>query len=372
MRDTQTITEFFEQTLGAPLKNPRWSWGAINPSTRDVYLRVWDDQRESFGGQDCVLLMGPRWNGPGLSERREHIQAFQEGSRAYAVLCTAQDSQDDTRRIRGFDSVAVALLGKVIEVDGMMYAEIAEFVPIGELVQVAIGTTGAKWTRDELGACVDAYLAMLRAEHSGEAYSKSAYNEHLRLGPLSARTKASIEYRMQNISAVLDDLGLSRIQGYMPARNVGSGSRSEIAALLERRGHIDSTDYEDTADEDELQRRAASLRAKGFGSPPKGNQQPRTTANTGVVHLRSPAVRAWVLDAADGVCELCSDNAPFITSTGEPFLEVHHVVSLAEGGPDTPGNAVALCPNCHRRCHYAGDSEQAREVLYEQVHRLER
>ena len=36
----------------------------------------------------------------------------------------------------------------------------------------------------------------------------------------------------------------------------------------------------------------------------------------------------------------------------EPFLEVHHVKSLSDGGEDTLDNVIALCPNCHREKHY--------------------
>lgn len=35
-----------------------------------------------------------------------------------------------------------------------------------------------------------------------------------------------------------------------------------------------------------------------------------------------------------------------------PYLEVHHIIFLAQGGDDTVDNAEALCPNCHRRKHY--------------------
>ena len=36
---------------------------------------------------------------------------------------------------------------------------------------------------------------------------------------------------------------------------------------------------------------------------------------------------------------------------GSPFLEVHHVDYMANGGSDTIDNVVALCPNCHRKMH---------------------
>ena len=36
---------------------------------------------------------------------------------------------------------------------------------------------------------------------------------------------------------------------------------------------------------------------------------------------------------------------------GTHYLEVHHIDQLAKGGADTVENAVALCPNCHRKMH---------------------
>ncbi|MEN6336977.1 MAG: HNH endonuclease signature motif containing protein [Phycisphaerales bacterium] len=60
---------------------------------------------------------------------------------------------------------------------------------------------------------------------------------------------------------------------------------------------------------------------------------------------------------ANGVCEACGCRAPFIRiSDGTPYLEIHHILPLADGGDDTIENATALCPNCHRRAHYAGDA----------------
>lgn len=54
---------------------------------------------------------------------------------------------------------------------------------------------------------------------------------------------------------------------------------------------------------------------------------------------------------AGGTCQLCNRPAPFRDRDGEPFLEIHHIVPLAEGGQDSIENVVALCPNCHRRMH---------------------
>jgi 5-methylcytosine-specific restriction protein A len=78
----------------------------------------------------------------------------------------------------------------------------------------------------------------------------------------------------------------------------------------------------------------------------------KVVVNT-TVFLRNQYVIAEVLARANGVCESCHAPAPFKrVSDGTPYLEVHHRVRLADGGEDTILNAIALCPNCHRKAHY--------------------
>ncbi|WP_305856410.1 HNH endonuclease [Balneatrix alpica] len=74
-----------------------------------------------------------------------------------------------------------------------------------------------------------------------------------------------------------------------------------------------------------------------------------------IAYFRSQALKLYVVARSKGVCEGCGCEAPFQTKSG-PFLECHHVYRLADGGPDHPENVVALCPNCHRRAHYAQDA----------------
>jgi 5-methylcytosine-specific restriction endonuclease McrA len=69
--------------------------------------------------------------------------------------------------------------------------------------------------------------------------------------------------------------------------------------------------------------------------------------------VRNPDVVAEVLERAEGRCESCKKPAPFLRkSDGRPFLEVHHKIMLAAGGDDTVANAIAACPNCHRKLHF--------------------
>ncbi|MBZ0289222.1 MAG: HNH endonuclease, partial [Anaerolineae bacterium] len=90
-----------------------------------------------------------------------------------------------------------------------------------------------------------------------------------------------------------------------------------------------------------------------------------------VSRLRSQAIKVYAQKRAKGVCEGCGQKAPFKTSKGEPFLEVHHVNRLADGGPDHPAAVVAICPNCHRRAHYSQDAEEFNSGLRQKAQQLE-
>jgi len=76
---------------------------------------------------------------------------------------------------------------------------------------------GTHWKDDELDAIVADYFAMLEADLSGQPYVKLRHSQALmaRIG----RTHRSIEFKHQNISAVLDELGMPWIPGYIPKRN---------------------------------------------------------------------------------------------------------------------------------------------------------
>jgi len=202
------------------------------------------------------------------------------------------------------------------------------------------------------------------------SYNKAAVNRELRSGPLANRTKGSIEFRMQNISAALYELKMPYIAGYLPARNIGSAVKEKMIALLSAEGIESLEAYVPTPDASTLSKRVSELRQRHLGAIPQGSSSPQTATVTTTSYVRDPAVKAWVLQAANGLCEGCGNPAPFIGTDGLPYLEVHHVMPLASHGSDKTTNAVALCPNCHRRCHYAKDRDEFKLMLYQQVPRL--
>src|SRR2546430_2317405 len=74
------------------------------------------------------------------------------------------------------------------------------------------------WSRPEVEAAVSAYIDMLMLELRGEEFNKAERNRALRQ-LLSKRSRGSIEWKHQNISAVLVELGFPYVRGYRPRFN---------------------------------------------------------------------------------------------------------------------------------------------------------
>jgi hypothetical protein len=73
------------------------------------------------------------------------------------------------------------------------------------------------WTARELDLVVSDYFLMLSDEIAGIPFNKAHHNRLLR--SRIDRSEASIEFKHRNISAVLEKLGLQKINGYLPAQN---------------------------------------------------------------------------------------------------------------------------------------------------------
>jgi hypothetical protein len=102
---------------------------------------------------------------------------------------------------------------------------------------------------------------MLEAELAGWPYVKSAYSKALmaKIG----RTHRSVEFKPQNISAVLDKLGIPWIPGHIPKRNYQNAIFDAIDRYLT--GHL-------VAFEHTLESRAWRRRPQRFLSMPRSSQ----------------------------------------------------------------------------------------------------
>jgi hypothetical protein len=76
---------------------------------------------------------------------------------------------------------------------------------------------GSAWNDQEIDLIIADYFAMLSLELTGRKYNKAQHNRNLQ--QLIGRSEGSIEFKHQNVSAVLHQLGLPWINGYKPMPN---------------------------------------------------------------------------------------------------------------------------------------------------------
>lgn len=74
------------------------------------------------------------------------------------------------------------------------------------------------WSNIEINLIVEDYFSMLRTELAAESFNKAHHRRAL-LPLLNSRSEGSIEFKHQNISAVLARLGQPFIRGYLPRYN---------------------------------------------------------------------------------------------------------------------------------------------------------
>lgn len=90
---------------------------------------------------------------------------------------------------------------------------------------------GDGWDWLECEAIVQDYFAMLNDELIGKPYSKAEHRRAL-MPKLNQRTESSIEFKHQNISAVLIELGQPYIKGYRPAFNYQRQLKQVVLSYL--------------------------------------------------------------------------------------------------------------------------------------------
>jgi hypothetical protein len=132
-----SMSAFFKQ-CGVPLRNSRWSWGAIEGKA--ILLRTWADQLKAQGKYVPVLSQPVELGGEtstGLAERIDHLRTLWGGGFAgYAVMATPVDDQASPRKIRNFDSEYVFAINSLIEdPNGSVWAELGERVPASRIAK---------------------------------------------------------------------------------------------------------------------------------------------------------------------------------------------------------------------------------------------
>jgi len=63
-------------------------------------------------------------------------------------------------------------------------------------------------------------------------------------------------------------------------------------------------------------------------------------------------------------CQICGFT--FKKDNGENYSETHHIIPLGEKGSDDIKNLIVVCPNCHRKLHYAKNEKY--NIKYKKEH----
>ncbi|MDX2047028.1 MAG: DUF3883 domain-containing protein [Chitinophagaceae bacterium] len=87
------------------------------------------------------------------------------------------------------------------------------------------------WTREEVELIVQDYFKMFQLELEQHKYNKTAHRKTL-LPLLNNRSNGSVEFKHQNISAVLANMGQPYIKGYKPRSNYQQILEEQVAKFL--------------------------------------------------------------------------------------------------------------------------------------------
>ena len=142
-----------------------------------------------------------------------------------------------------------------------------------------------------------------------------------------------------------------------------SGEHEKVASTRES---AEKRESEPVINEPDSNKDLTDLRRKAERAATE-NPARDTSATLGSAYQRSESIKQYAKTRADGKCEYCADQAPFNTPEGEPYLEVHHIDELGEGGEDSPDKVVALCPSCHKEIHHGVQGDEMNDELRQKL-----
>lgn len=172
-------------------------------------------------------------------------------------------------------------------------------------------------------------------------------------------------------------LGEMQYEGYEDKRGLDKeGNERRIIVFTLALIEVSTSPTEESAEVEELIVQNADdaglseLRERAYAAV--FPSQPDNRMVTIARHVRSQIVVAYALLRANGVCECCQTKAPFRRKNSRlPYLEVHHIDRLSDGGLDAPDRVAAICPNCHRNIHFGEDGAEINNQLRSRIKQLE-
>lgn len=198
------------------------------------------------------------------------------------------------------------------------------------------GKTVSRWTEDELAAAVEAYRQMEARLANGSGLEKArVYRE---LADRHGRTAKAWEYRMQNISHVLDQAGKPWLPGLLPASNVGANVEPKLAKLLGLSGEALTSVSGPTRGLLEQETKAAE--ASGSFSPTDEVDERQRVLAAIVRRRGQPAFRKALLEAYGGCCAMTGCNVV-------DALEAAHIRPYSGQSSNHVSNGLLLRADIH-------------------------
>jgi len=152
------------------------------------------------------------------------------------------------------------------------------------------------------------------------------------------RTSKAWEYRMQNISHVLDQAGKSWLPGLPPASNVGAKVEPKLAKLLGLSGEALTSVSGPTKGTLEQETKAAE--ASGSFAPTDGVDERQRVLAAIVRRRGQPAFRKALLDAYGGCCAMTGCNVV-------DALEAAHIRPYSGQASSVVSNGLLLRADIH-------------------------
>ena len=108
----------------------------------------------------------------------------------------------------------------------------------------------------------------------------------------------------------------------------------------------------------ELQENIKNINSNEPEHKPQQVKQPKENSS-GKIYPRNLSYAKKALEEANFLCEVDNIHETFISkATNQQYVEAHHLIPLQFQEEflyslDVPANIVSLCPNCHRKLHFA-------------------
>lgn len=242
------------------------------------------------------------------------------------------------------------------------------YFPQGATCGRGQGKAVSRWTEEELAAAVEAYRQMEARLANGSGLEKArVYRE---LAARHGRTSKAWEYRMQNISHVLDQAGKPWLPGLLPASNVGAKVEPKLAKLLGLSGETLTSVSGPTREL--LEQEAKAAEASGSFSPTNEIDERHRVLATIIRRRGQAAFRNSLIKAYGGRCAMTGCDAL-------DALEAAHIIPYRHESINAISNGLLLRADIHTLfdLHLIGVDQtprritlapSLRESVYSEIH----